>query len=207
MISTTIGRDRKATEQRILEAVEAVLAKEGFSAIGVNKIAQQAKVDKVLIYRYFGGLPELLRAFGERGNFWPTIEELFPDLDALKAQPLSQLLEVFLSRFIDALRTRPLTIEILAMEIDTPNELSGVLDEVREEWGRHVAGVLGENEHPNSLELNINISLVLAGIQYFLIRARKTAIWSGIPIQQDEGWAAIKHGIAWLLPRMLRGQE
>jgi AcrR family transcriptional regulator len=54
-------RDRAATEERILTAVGEVLARDGFAAIGVNAIARQAGVDKVLIYRYFGGLPELLR--------------------------------------------------------------------------------------------------------------------------------------------------
>ena len=54
-------RDRAATEERILTAVGEVLARDGFAAIGVNAIAKQAGVDKVLIYRYFGGLPELLR--------------------------------------------------------------------------------------------------------------------------------------------------
>lgn len=200
-------RDRAATEEKIIAAVEQILARDGFASLGVNEIARQAKVDKVLIYRYFGGLPELLRAFGERGNFWPTFEELLPDIDTLREKPTTELLTAFLLRFINALRKRPLTIEILAMEIDAPNALSQVLDEVREEWGMHVAQALGGDNHPNALELNINISLIMAGAQHFMVRARRTKTWSGIPIQEDHGWEAIKHGIAWLIPRMLNNGE
>lgn len=206
-IEATRGRDRAATEEKILVAVEAILARDGFSALGVNEIARQAKVDKVLIYRYFGGLPELLRAFGERGNFWPTIEELLPDIEALRKKTQTELLTVFLQRFIDALRKRPLTIEILAMEIDAPNALSLVLDEVREEWGKSVAQILGGDSHPDALELNVSITLIVAGAQHLLVRARRTEMWSGIPIQQEQGWDAIKHGIAWLVPRMLANEE
>ncbi len=200
-------RDRAATEEKILAAVEQILARDGFSALGINEIARQAGVDKVLIYRYYGGLPELLRAFGERGNFWPSIEELLPDIVALREQPIAELLTAFLSRFIDALRKRPLTIEILAMEIDAPNALSQVLDEVREEWGKQVAKVLGGDTHPDAVELNISINLIVAGALHLMVRARRTVAWSGIPIQQEQGWDAIKHGIAWLVPRMLANGE
>jgi len=48
-----------------------VLARDGLVAVGINAIAKQAAVDKVLIYRYFGGLPELLRTWGASGRFWP----------------------------------------------------------------------------------------------------------------------------------------
>ena len=67
-------RDCAATEKRNLGvglgAVGDVLARDGFTAIGVNAIAKQAGVDKVLIYRYFGGLPELLQTWGASGRFW-----------------------------------------------------------------------------------------------------------------------------------------
>lgn len=52
-----MARDRVRTEERILAAVGAILAEAGGSRrIGVNAVAARAGVDKVLIYRYFGGL-------------------------------------------------------------------------------------------------------------------------------------------------------
>lgn len=47
-------------EKRLLIAVSQIIENEGFNKIEVNKIAKQAKCDKVLIYRYFGGLEGLL---------------------------------------------------------------------------------------------------------------------------------------------------
>ena len=58
------SRDRAVTEERMLAAVGEVLARDGFHAVGINAIAREAGVDKVLIYRYFGGLGELLQAWG-----------------------------------------------------------------------------------------------------------------------------------------------
>lgn len=53
----------KETEKRLLEAVSKVIEEEGFTKIGINRIARQAQCDKVLIYRYFGGLDGLLVAW------------------------------------------------------------------------------------------------------------------------------------------------
>ena len=46
----------KETEKRLLEAVSKVIEEEGFTQIGINRVAKKAQCDKVLIYRYFGGL-------------------------------------------------------------------------------------------------------------------------------------------------------
>ena len=56
----------KETEKRLLEAVSRVIEDEGFTKIGINRIARQAQCDKVLIYRYFGGLDGLLVAWAKQ---------------------------------------------------------------------------------------------------------------------------------------------
>src|SRR5689334_7238915 len=62
-------RDRQATRDRILSAVGRLLAREGFSGLGVNSVAREAGVDKVLIYRYFGGIEGLLDTWGQTAAF------------------------------------------------------------------------------------------------------------------------------------------
>ncbi len=59
---TTGSRDKGATRQRLLEAVGTLLSRDGFGALGVNAVAREAGVDKVLIYRYYGGMADLWRA-------------------------------------------------------------------------------------------------------------------------------------------------
>src|SRR3990167_678198 len=102
-------RNREQTAARMVAAVGEVLARDGFSGVGVNAVAKQAGVDKVLIYRYFGGLPQLLQAYGRSGDFWPSTTEMTgEDPAALAALPLAQRYAAFFDRFIDALRRRPL---------------------------------------------------------------------------------------------------
>ena len=110
-------RDKEATKARLLDAVGAILAREGFGALGVNSVAHEAGVDKVLIYRYFGGMTDLLHAFGQSGDFWPSITEVLgEDPSELLELPLADRWALGLSRYAEALRRRPVTKEILAWE-------------------------------------------------------------------------------------------
>lgn len=186
-------RDRAATEGRILAAVSQVLARDGFGAIGINAIAREAEVDKVLIYRYFGGLPELLRAWGSSGRFWPTVAELIgPDRGAVLAMPIADRFAFFFDRFIDALRARPLTIEILAAEIVQRNALTAILEAEREAWGEQVERLLGGEDFRRRPHLHGLTLLLVAGVQYLLVRARTIRVFGGIDLSGDAGWQAIK---------------
>jgi AcrR family transcriptional regulator len=189
-------RDRSATEERILAAVGTVLARDGFGAVGVNAIAREAGVDKVLIYRYFGGLPELLQRWGASGRFWPGIDELLaPDPAALLALPAAERLATFFERFIDALRARPLTIEILAAEIVQRNELTAILETEREQWGAQAEQLLGGAEWRGRPHLHGVTLLWIAGVQYLLVRARTIRVFGGIDLRTDAGWLALKESL------------
>jgi AcrR family transcriptional regulator len=62
-------RNKEDTKSRILQAVGKLLAESGFNSLGINAIAKEAGVDKVLIYRYFTDLPTLLQTFGREGDY------------------------------------------------------------------------------------------------------------------------------------------
>ena len=190
------ARDRGATEARILAAVGEVLARDGFARTGVNAIAKQAGVDKVLIYRYFGGLPELLKTWGASGQFWPRIDDLLgADPAAFIALPAAERYARFIDHFIDGLRARPLTLEILAAEVVERTELTAILESEREAWGEQASRLLGGKEFAERPELQGLTLLLIAGAQYLLLRGRKIRIFGGINIQSDEGWAELKASV------------
>ena len=176
--SAPLQRDRAATEDRILEAVGAVLARDGFSALGVNAIAKQAGVDKVLIYRYFGGLPELL------------------------GKPAAERYTRFFEHFIDELRARPLTLEILAAEVNDRNELTAILETERELWGEQASRVLGGAEFAAWPQARASTNLLVAGVMYLLVRARRIRLFGGMDLHSDDGWTEIKQAIGVLARQM-----
>ena len=56
-------RGRAKTEQQLIEAVGQIIAEEGYNQLGINRISNRAGINKILIYRYFGGLDGLLDAY------------------------------------------------------------------------------------------------------------------------------------------------
>ena len=74
-----MARSREQTRQRILQAVSSLLLEQGFPSIGINAVARKAGCDKVLIYRYFGGLDGLLEEFAGQNDLWWQVEEIITE--------------------------------------------------------------------------------------------------------------------------------
>ena len=84
---------RQATEQKIIDAFETVLHRDGIQQIGVNAIIKEAGVGKGLIYDYFGGLSGLIDA-------WVARSQLIPDIADIAGQDLQQFLQQSIARQI-----------------------------------------------------------------------------------------------------------
>jgi AcrR family transcriptional regulator len=189
-------RNREHTEARILAAVGEVLARDGFGGIGVNAIAKQAGADKVLIYRYFGGLDELLASWGRSGLFWPDVDELLGEQpEAFLALPVGERFARFIEHFIDNLRARPLTLEVLAAEVLERNQLTAILETQREQWGEKASRLLGGDAFARHPEWRGVVLLLVAGVQYLLLRSRKIRVFGGVDVRSDAGWDELKQSL------------
>ena len=69
-------KSREQTESKILEAVASIVESDGFEKLGINTIALKANVSKMLIYRYFGGLEELVARFIMQKDYWANTATL-----------------------------------------------------------------------------------------------------------------------------------
>lgn len=197
-------RDREKTMERIFEALAGLLAEQGFSKAGVNAVAQRAGVDKVLIYRYFGGMPGLLAAFAEREEFWPGIESLIPPRSDTEIPHPAELAKSVLIGYARALRNRPVTREILRWELIERNELTDALAEHRERQGLRFLDRFGS--HPD-LDLPALASILYAGIIYLALRSKTADVFNGIDITSDRGWERIERAIEFLIDTAMRKED
>ena len=76
-------KNRQATEQLLLEAVNRLVEQDGFEGLGINAVATQAGVSKMLIYRYFGSLNGLIAAYIRRYDFWINVRPELPGRERL----------------------------------------------------------------------------------------------------------------------------
>jgi len=183
-------RDREATRRRILGAVGELLAAEGFRALGINAIARRARADKALIYRYFGGLPELLAAYAEEGDFWWKVDDMLgAQLRPPAHDTLAGWIALVFRRHVAALRARPETLEIMAWETIERNELTSALAAVRETRSLAVMQALtGRFAVPAQFDAAAFGALIGAATNYLLIRARGIRVFQGIDLGKRGGW-------------------
>ncbi len=196
-----MARDRARTEERILAAVGAILAEPGGShRLGVNAIAERSGVDKVLIYRYFGGLEGLLAAFAEKTDLWPKAEETMagkPDAD------LAPALAALVQNYIAALRRRPATLEAIAWEMSEPSALSERLERARAEWRRDVTRrVFRDRKVPAKVDIEAVMAVLAAAADQLAARGRRGGDFYGVALgdaagerRLDDAFTAILEGV------------
>ena len=188
-------RSREATRQLLIRSVGEVLGEKGFTGLGVNAVARQAGVDKVLIYRYFGGLHGLIKAFGQEGDFWPSIEELAGgDIESFRRLSLENKLTALGCNFLRGIRQRPLTQEVMAWEMVQRNDLTEELEIIRETRMLRFAELFLPAEGAR-VDLMAILAIYGAGISYLVCRSRKIRWYNGIDLNSDKGWQRIEAAI------------
>jgi AcrR family transcriptional regulator len=187
-----MARDKEETKMRIVAAVGRQLARAGFRDLGVNSIAKEAGVDKVLIYRYFGGLPELLTVYAYEGDYWPTSAELIGDPSTVQAESVADWLVYILSQIQMAIRKRPITLEILRWEIVDHNELTNQFAAIRTRVANECVTFISQ-QHPFPPELDVLAlgTFILSGVIYITLRTDTNPTYLGMDFSTEEGWDRI----------------
>jgi AcrR family transcriptional regulator len=197
-------KNKETTKLRLISAVGTLLAREGFNALGINAVAEEAGVDKVLIYRYFGGMDELLSAFGQSSDFWPSVGEVIgEDSATLMTLSLGERWAMGLSRYAASLRRRPVTKEILAWELIEQNDLIQILRKAREEWFDALMTRFPDDPDATDADLIGTVLLVVGAIHYFVVLGRLQDNFSGIEIDADIGWEYLDLIISTMFERTL----
>jgi AcrR family transcriptional regulator len=206
-------RHRAATKARLLQAVKDLIAEEGFGAIGINAVARRAGADKVLIYRYFGGLPGLLAAYAEEGDFWWQVEDMLaaplPGPGDPDGVPVC-LARVF-ARHVEFLRRHPLTLEVIAWELARRNELTVALEGVREarslDLMRRLAARFDIPEADFLRQVGPMLALLGAAANYLAARGRRLRVFNGIDLQSDAGWAMLHASAGQMIAGLWHGAD
>ncbi|MBN1333733.1 MAG: TetR/AcrR family transcriptional regulator [Synergistales bacterium] len=190
-------RDREGTKKKILKAVGHILKTRGFQDIGINNIARESGVDKVLIYRYFGGLQELLHAFAEQGDYWPTTNDIAPEDDKnIKNLAIPEASIVLLRGYLRELKKNPSAQEILRGELMSKNELALETAGTREKQGRDLINLLDlEPGLRDRIDVTAVAALLSAGFTYLILRSKTSGTYLGLDLNSEDDWERIENAL------------
>ena len=200
-------RDRKATEEAIVSAFEAVLLRDGVAGLGVNAVANEAGVNKVLIYRYFGDLAGLARHWASNSSFWPSELELIGnDPEAFARLTVTERVRSVLCNYIDAIRARPRTIEMLAGELISPNDITRALSDGMVGPGKGVGDYIKLETAGRDIEDQVwkLIYLVNTVTAYMAIRERSNPLYLGFDLTDEDAWTFLRDTVAEVTDKYLK---
>ena len=167
-------RDRFATRAAILDGAADMVAAHGAAAVGVNALAQAAGCDKVLIYRYFGGLDGVFSALGAERMLWPRVEVEGEDGDGEQEDSVS-LADALQSAVLEewaALAGGALMLQAEVAELEGGNGLGRAVAVQRSE--RHaemIASLRASHRIPPYVDLEALVELLSAALTVFALRA------------------------------------
>lgn len=192
-------------KNRLISAVGPVLAREGFNRMDEDLVARESGLKRINIFRFFGGLPGLVSAFGDSGRFWPSTRELLQETDAGYADsPPEQQMAAFFKSLLICLRRRPQTLDILAWEILERNELSKRLEDIRVRTSLEYFENL-HGEIPEEIDLSAVVALLAGAVFFLSVQSRNLKTFGGIDLQSEAGWRRIEHAIELLMRGSLSG--
>ncbi len=182
-------KNKEHTKRRILRTVERLLVDEGFSALGINRIATDAGVAKVLIYRYFGDLEGLLNEFVTSEDFWPTREEIIDlPLDDFFAMDLRERIKRVMLNFITGLGKRPQTMASLAWEMSGNPALTRVLEDALGQFSDQISETLSQDERTIHPQLRAMLSVLSAGMVHLGLAYQHHQRFGSLRLESSEDW-------------------
>lgn len=193
-----IERDREATEQKLIDTIGRMIAESGFEKIGVNAVANQSGVSKILIYRYFGSIDGLITAYIKQHDFWIN----YPIDIPIEGNVVDYLKRMFREQII-ALRKNPALKRLYRWELYTNNEMIAQLREQREKAGIARIEKFCEVTGYSPKNISVMATVLTASIAYLALLEEFCPAYNGIAINQDSGWEQICDGIDLLIEKVL----
>lgn len=197
MPETQRPRDRQLTRRAILDAAARLLARDGFQRFGVSAVAREAGVDKVLIYRYFGGAEDLLRSLAAEGGIFPSLDDLLPVELASSPRALARHALIHYARW---LRRHPYALALLRWELLESNHLTAALAACREEFARSLLARL-PGQPP--LDLPALAAILAAAVTYLTLRTAQGSAFCNVPLESDADWQRVEAALALLVDSVL----
>lgn len=186
----------KATEKRLLEAVSEIIETEGFTKIGINRIARQAQCNKVLIYRYFGNLDGLLIAWAKRYDFYSfAYSEFSNQVMQATSSDLCNVIKTVLVKQLEYLKENRLMQELYIWELSGNSSFRAIQTE-RERNGHKLQQELEKRLNGQCVDCKFYITVLIAAINYIVLFTRQYNMFNGIDFSQPQAWDKLEKVIS-----------
>ena len=192
-------KNRELTEKKIIDAVERIIENQGFEKLGINAIASEAGVSKMLIYRYFGGLDELLAHYLMQKDYWANT-----DTTILEQANVGESIKNMFRKQIEQMRNDIMLKRLCRWELTADNDNIRTLQDRRERNGRDLIQMVARLTGCSNAEVASLATILSASISYLVLMEEQTSTYNGIDLQSEEGWKQIMDGMGLMIDLWLK---
>ena len=187
-------KNREQTEEKILEAVGSIIENQGFEKVGINAIATEAGVSKMLIYRYFGGVEELIAQYLIQKDYWANT-----DVAMINPEAVGDSIKSMFRRQVEQLRNDITLRRLYRWELFTDNQNIRQLRNRREENGCRLIKMVSALTGCPDAQVAALASILSASISYLALLEDQCQSYNGICLQTDEGWNQLMQGVEMII--------
>lgn len=165
-------RNKERTKLKLIASVGEVLRRHGYSALGVNKIAEISGVDKKLIYRYFGNVDNLIETYIKEKDYYVSLSDdvIEKELQKDKSHAKNILDNLLVNQFKSIFDSKELQ-QIMLLEING-SKMMQEMASIREELGRQIFELSDALFEPTDLDLRAKVAIDVAGIYYMILHSQ-----------------------------------
>lgn len=191
-------RNKERTKANLIEAVGNILKKDGFASLSASSVAEEAKVDRRLIYDYYGGLEGLVRKYLDDKDYWKTGQEDVPEMiENAKNDAGKKLALGVLENQFDSLINNEEMRRIIAWGLSEKLPALKELDLKRERIGEAVISEVIDTHFAHSdKNFRAMYAILMGGVYYLTLHAKmQENTFCGLDIQQSAGQHEIKKAL------------
>ena len=195
-------RSKERTKRNLIKAVGKILKSDGFSGINAAKVASMAKVDRKLIYNYFGNLDGLIKYYLENHDYWEISPENIDDIMASAREDHGKTLAYsVMEHQFDSLMSNEEMRRIITWGISEKLPVLKELDLKRENTGDEILKAIFDPHFEDSgKNFRAMYGILMAGVYYLSLHANmQENPFCGIDLRKDAGQQEIKNALKQLL--------
>lgn len=190
-------RNIKRTKNKLLLAVGKLFSNEGYTGLNIKRIAEEANLDRKLIYTYFGSLDNLLREYFEQKDFWDPFYNKFISeiLNNEKKLGVDDVFTILHGQFDAVLYNKEFQ-KTIHWEISEKSDIMRKIADERELIGKRLFQLTEDHFKQSNVDFPAAMALQIAGIYYLGLHAKiNGSTFCGIDINTSDGRSRIENSI------------
>lgn len=188
-------RNKERTKKNLVDALGEILKKDGFSGVSISRVAEKAKVDRRLIYDYFGGLEGLVKEYLNNKDYWKiSPDEITEIVESSKVDAGKAFAYQVLENQFNSLMSSEEMRRIITWGLSEKSSVLKELDSKRENIGDQLLREIFDKTFSDSdKNFRAIYAILMGGVYYLTLHSNmQENPFCGINLQEPSGQEEIK---------------